>query len=647
MGTDETERARPDRSRAWTGRPPGAFTSSSVLAAAAVAGVVVAPSVVDPFAGAAGPFGPVLPIVVLWAYVGVGLAAWRLSPSDGTGRVLVAMGAAWGGALLVNAGGAGRYTTGFVALAGLGTGLSWVVLRFGDQREAGRWARGVGAANVVTLVGWGVVVPLVHDPRARGCANCPPPPDLLTLPVPPGVAAVVVATLGVLMLATMAVTAAVVAWRWWRASPAVRWQVTPVYAPAILSTCSLIAYLVRHELVGAANPTPPLGRPGITVVYFMLGMGTLPFGMMVALRRRRSQRVALGELVGSLGSDGAVDELEAALRTITGDTRLAILTGPEVRLTAAPTTPLPDTVTTPLRADGSVLGWLRHDVALSMDPGLLAGAVAVSAQLLAHHELARQAQERLSDVAASRRRIVRAADEARRRIERDLHDGAQQRLVAVSLAVRDLLDRVTTDAPAVAPDVEHVAEQLDEAIEELRELARGMYPPALTAYGLAAALEGLALRSPVPIRLEVSLPARLPSAIEATAWFVALEGVTNAVRHAGCREVTIAATVDAAAFELLVRDDGVGGADPSGGGLRGLADRVAAVGGRFSVASPPGAGTVLRVHLPPPPAPVEGTGALVGLQRDAGAGGPDDRITIVDDVLVVPEEAAAPSRDPG
>ena len=208
----------------------------------------------------------------------------------------------------------------------------------------------------------------------------------------------------------------------------------------------------------------------------------------------------------------------------------------------------------------------------------------------------RRAEEELR---ASRARIVDAADAARARLERDLHDGAQQRLVGLALTLR-LARRKAAEDPAEA------AELLDEAIDdlaaatgELRELARGIHPAVLTEGGLEPALAGLAGRVPVPVVLADVPEGRLPAAVEATAYFVVAEALTNVARSADARRAVVTLALADGTLAVEVRDDGCGGADPrAGSGLRGLADRVAALGGRFTVTSPPGGGTTLRAELP-------------------------------------------------
>jgi PAS domain S-box-containing protein len=204
-----------------------------------------------------------------------------------------------------------------------------------------------------------------------------------------------------------------------------------------------------------------------------------------------------------------------------------------------------------------------------------------------------------AELRASRARIVEAADAARRRLERDLHDGAQQRLVELGLDLRMARARLDDDPKRAHELLDAALGDLDDATRELRELARGIHPAALTEGGLRPALEALAARSTLPTRLVAVPDERFAAPVEATAYFMVAEGLTNAARYAAARRVEIEAVRLDGHLRVEVRDDGRGGADPAGGsGLRGLADRAAALDGDLAVLSPPGGGTVLRLELP-------------------------------------------------
>jgi signal transduction histidine kinase len=201
-------------------------------------------------------------------------------------------------------------------------------------------------------------------------------------------------------------------------------------------------------------------------------------------------------------------------------------------------------------------------------------------------------------LAASRARIVRAGYEERRRLGRDLHDGAQQELVGAVISLK-LAQRKLARAPDEAGELlEEALEHMETGIRELRELAAGIHPSVLTDRGLGAALEALAGRSPIPVELKEVPPQRLPAPVETSAYFVLAEALTNAAKHAQCSHANVGVRVEEGAVTVEVRDDGVGGADPSAGsGLRGLADRVSALGGTLEIESPAGLGTTVRARL--------------------------------------------------
>jgi signal transduction histidine kinase len=211
-------------------------------------------------------------------------------------------------------------------------------------------------------------------------------------------------------------------------------------------------------------------------------------------------------------------------------------------------------------------------------------------------ERQRQVEQLAAELTASRRRILVAGDQMRRRIERDLHDGVQQHLVSLSLKLRGIRDRAPADIRA---DVAEAYDGLAVALEELRDLARGVHPAILVETGLGPAVRALARRSPLPVRVQVRADGRLPGSFEATAYYVAAEGFTNAVKHAAASAVDILIEGADGVLTVQVRDDGVGGADATrGSGLVGLRDRVEAVGGTMTLDSPARAGTVLTVRLP-------------------------------------------------
>src|SRR3954451_3362189 len=208
-------------------------------------------------------------------------------------------------------------------------------------------------------------------------------------------------------------------------------------------------------------------------------------------------------------------------------------------------------------------------------------------------------RERVEGLRDASARILAAADDERRRIERDLHDGAQQRLVALNVLLGVVESKLDKDPSAAAPLVARARQEATEAVKELRELARGIHPALLADRGLTAALEALAARAPFPVTIAGVPEARLPGAVEATAYFITAEALTNVSKYAQATKASVDLTEDRGRLRVTITDDGVGGADPKrGSGLLGLYDRVAALDGRFMVSSPAGGGTAVIAELP-------------------------------------------------
>ena len=212
---------------------------------------------------------------------------------------------------------------------------------------------------------------------------------------------------------------------------------------------------------------------------------------------------------------------------------------------------------------------------------------------------ARALRERVEDLRGARERIIAAADEERRRIQRDLHDGAQQRLVSLALILSMAESRLQTEPERAAQLIAQAREEAQQAIGELRELAGGIHPAVLSDHGLCAALEALASRAPVPVRVDGELQEKLRPAVEAAAYFVTSEALANMAKYAQASQGFVEVGLAEGRLRLSVRDDGVGGADPEqGSGLKGLRDRVDALDGRLELVSPPGEGTTLTVEIP-------------------------------------------------
>jgi PAS domain S-box-containing protein len=256
-----------------------------------------------------------------------------------------------------------------------------------------------------------------------------------------------------------------------------------------------------------------------------------------------------------------------------------------------------------VRKDGSLVPISIHCVPLEID-GRMGTAMTFhdltgSVQAEDERRQLEVAQARLGEVRASRARIVAAADETRRRIERDLRDGIQRRLVALALQVGAAQTMVPAQLPELDDELSRIAEGLKTLLEELQEISHGIHPAVLSEGGLEAALEALARRSAVPVQLDLRGDLRLPRHVEVGTYYVVSEALTNVIKHAHATVVMIELETHHSTMRLAIRDDGIGGADPSqGSGLVGLSDRVEALGGTLTVTSPAGSGTTLRIEIP-------------------------------------------------
>ncbi|HEX7172803.1 MAG TPA: histidine kinase [Candidatus Limnocylindria bacterium] len=389
--------------------------------------------------------------------------------------------------------------------------------------------------------------------------------------------------------------------RWATASVASRRSLTPVVIAGM--TISLV-----HAMDFASGVFLIPVIPGGPIYWADTISRTLvPFGFLLGLLRLRMARGAVADLVVELGQTPAPERLREALAHALGDPSLEVVYWSPASRTYLDHDGLPADVDTGgsravtyLDQGGRPLAAIVHDPALGEDPGLVS-AVAAAVRLAVDNErLAAEVRSQLDEVRASRSRIVEASDAERRRVERNLHDGAQQRLVALSLALRRARAQLPPDAaPATAAALDGASEQLASAMAELRELAKGIHPAILTEAGLGPALRSLARESPVEVTLRLELADDLADPISVAAYFVAAEALTNVAKYAAASHIDLTAESGAHDLRIEIRDDGVGGADPeAGSGLRGLSDRVAALGGQLDIRSPAGAGTRVVARLP-------------------------------------------------
>jgi signal transduction histidine kinase len=381
-----------------------------------------------------------------------------------------------------------------------------------------------------------------------------------------------------------------------------------ILAPPFAATAAIVViflYLAGYSAIHGINvfgagPSP--ARAWVRAAQITLF--AIPGCFLLGLLRERLAYSGVSDMLRDLSSQAKLTQanMTSALARALGDPTLQVAFPMGERLVdihGRPITPMRDRTrsATPVGEASQPLAVLIHDPTLDDEPELLDAAGSAARLALDNARLHAEVIAQLAEVRASRSRIIAAADEARRRLERDLHDGAQQRLLAAGLALQ-LLRTQLTDNQAAAELLTEAENELTGALRELRELAAGIHPAVLTDQGLRPALLALASRCPVPLSVQGQDPGRLPEPIESTAYFCTTEAVTNAFKHAHATTFNIMMHRTADRLTLTISDDGIGGADPMGSGLRGLADRVAALDGQLTINSPPQCGTRLSIELP-------------------------------------------------
>src|SRR3954447_11632108 len=542
-----------------------------------------------------------LTVLAAWAFIGGGVVAWTSRPGNRIGPLMVIAG------LLLLAGSLSAaehplpFTVG-VLVAPLSTAVFAHLLpafpsgRLGSTSE--RVVVGLAYADATVLQ---LVMLLFMDYRTA--PGCPCPRNLLFVRRADVLHQSLMTTQRALALAIVVALVTILVQRWRHASRPLRRSLGPVLATGsvatVLSGCALVLTQVSDSAAGVG-----LGLAATTAIAFV------PVGFLVGLLRSRLARGAVGELVLELGGPLAPGELAGALARALGDPSLELVyrrpdSDTYVALAGDPVT-LPDDparrAVSHVVRDGRRIAAVTYDPALRENPDLVESACSAAGLAIDNERLQAELRARLADLHASRARLVDATEVERRRIERDLHDGTQQRLVAMGMTL-GLLDARLPDAPHARPLVAEARTALATALAELRDLTHGIYPTVLTERGLPAALDELCRRAAIPARLVVHTDpgrsSRLSASVEAAAYYVASEALTNAAKHSGAAEARVTLEQAGHRLHLEVADDGVGGAGLAGGtGLRGLADRVETLGGRLTVVSPPGEGTVLSVELP-------------------------------------------------
>ena len=412
----------------------------------------------------------------------------------------------------------------------------------------------------------------------------------------------------VLQAVAIVVVAILAIVRWRRASPPTRRVVAPVLVGG-LTWAAMSVLFKLGPFVGVffhARFPPWEDADWWALPDYLLRGAAAPIGFLVGALLLRQARVAVVDLISGIADQPAREHLEQSLRRVLRDPSLTVLYAngeewidAEGRRAGHPAQD-EQRASTQIESDGKVVATILHDPSLLEDPGLVAAVAATARLAIDNERLSAELEEQLEEVRASRVRLVEASDAERRRIERDLHDGAQQRLVSIALSLRMLGDSLGPDASAeVVGEIDAASTELRAAIGELRELARGLDPPLLREAGLKPAIEALAERMRLPVRVDVSIAGRLPRSVETTCYFVVAEALANVTKHAGARQVVVHVWLADAVLHADISDDGKGGADPEAGtGLRGLADRVAAVGGSLNLTDIVGGGTRLEAEIP-------------------------------------------------
>jgi signal transduction histidine kinase len=545
-----------------------------------------------------------VPILICYEVIGLsfllaGIAAWVRWPTSRLGLLFSIVGYLYlVPYILVNLANPVAFTIGNLSEGFSGAALAHLGLAWPTGRLRSRFERGVVIAEYVTAVGFGLAGTMFWNPAFSGCnASCPA--NVLLIGAGSRSAWNALNTVsGLVGLVLTFIVVALIIWHWRSARGWSRRAMLPLV---------WISFAVGLEQIfdGSLLNLPLSGLVSFGLAPLVLLTGPVLF--VISTVRARTAAGALGTAIVDLEPGASPTRLREALARALGDSTLQLAfrqpdgagyldtSGQAVQVAR----PDPGRAVVPVA--GSDEGVLVYDEGLQLEPQLVKLTAAAANMALEHARLQAEVQAQLEQVRASRTRIVEAGDAERRRLERDLHDGAQQRLVTLCLALGMARDRAAAADPELGSLIESAGKEAREALTELRELARGIHPAVLTETGLAGALQALAERSPVATTIIAAPDERFPAAIEATAYFVVSEALANVAKHAmaGGAEVTI--RKQPGRLVVQVSDDGAGGARPEkGSGLRGLADRVASAGGVLRVDSPPGRGTRLDADIPCP-----------------------------------------------
>ena len=573
-----------------SGRHAVAVWAAALAIAAGVAGVVIASDYVEQTA-----WTLALTIPTGLAFIASGLIARTRRPDNRIGLLLIAAGFASFAAALRTADDSLLFSLGYAAQWLYFGFLVHLVLAFPSGRIGSGLDRLLALIAYVLAVG---MLPLLMAFDAEVHVECEGdgcPDNVFAITSGDELASLLEEAHLWIALAFAIAVVMRLAFRWRRTYGALRHAVTPVYG----SLAALLAVVALQHVVEAKAP-----ESLATVNWLLLGALLLvPLAFLFGLFRTRFG-TAVERLLVELGMarpGGVRDALARSLGDPTLELAYAVGEGGYVDLAGRPAT-LPAAssgrTATVVRRDERPVAALIHDESLAGDP-LLEPVGAAAALALENERLQAELRARLEDLRASRARVVHAADEARRRLERNLHDGAQQRLVALSLALRTAQSKLQGDPGAADELMTVAADEAAGALEELRELARGLHPAILSDRGLGPAVEALAQRSPCPVALSSVPDERFPSDVETAAYYVVSEALANVAKYAQATAAEVRITRSNGFAVVEVRDDGVGGATVDGGsGLRGLADRVEALDGRLRVESGRGSGTRVIAEIP-------------------------------------------------
>jgi signal transduction histidine kinase len=550
------------------------------------------------------PTSDYVPILICYEVIGVsflvaGIAAWMRWPASRLGLLFTIVGYLYlVPYILVNLANPVAFTIGNLSEGLYGAALAHLGLAWPTGRLRSGFERGVVIAEYVTGVGFGLAGMMFWNPAFIGCnASCPANVLLIGAGSRPAWNAVNTISGSVGLVLTGIVVALIV--RHWRSA---RGWSRRAMVPLVW-----IGVAVGAEQILTGNllmlPLSGLVSFGLAPLVLLAG----PALFVISTVRARTAGGALGAAIVDLEPGAAPGRLRDALARALGDSTLQLAfrqpDGVGYLDTAGQVIEVarPDPGRAVMPVAGSDEAVLVYDEGLKLEPQLIRLTAAAASMALEHTRLQAEVQAQLEQVRASRERIVEAGDAERRRLERDLHDGAQQRLVTLALALAMARDQAASADPELGSLIESASKEAREALTELRELARGIHPAVLTETGLTGAIQALVERSPVATTIIAVPDGRFPTAIEATAYFVVSEALANVAKHAMASGAEVTIRKRPGRLVVEVSDDGAGGArTEKGSGLRGLADRVASAGGVLRVDSPPGSGTRLEADLPCP-----------------------------------------------